>query len=101
MDDVSKLKLTALPPREAFTSSLSRTEISESQYEHAQKVWDTLGCKCLGDYLKIYNQVDVFLLAGIFERFRELILDVYELDPAKFISLPGVVYNAALKITNI
>ena len=41
------------------------------------------------------------LLADIFEDFRQSCLKNYELDPAHFVSLPGLAWQACLKKTNV
>ena len=41
------------------------------------------------------------LLADIFENFRQSRLKNYELDPAHFVSLPGLAWQACLKKTNV
>ena len=41
------------------------------------------------------------LLADIFENFRQSCLKNYELDPAHFVSLPGLAWQACLKKTNV
>ena len=41
------------------------------------------------------------LLADIFENFRQSCLGNYELDPARFVSLPGLAWQACLKKTNV
>ena len=41
------------------------------------------------------------LLADIFENFRQPCLENYELDPAHFVSLPGLAWQACLKKTNV
>ena len=40
------------------------------------------------------------LLADVFENFRDMCINVYELDPAHFLSLPGLAWQACLKKTN-
>ena len=37
----------------------------------------------------------------MFENFRDMCIKVYELDPAHFLSLPGLAWQACLKKTNI
>ena len=43
----------------------------------------------LGDYHNLYVQSDTLLLADVFEIFRNKCIEVYELDPAHFLSAPG------------
>ena len=46
-------------------------------------------------------QSDTLLLADVFNNFRNMCLKEYELDPAHFLSLPGLAWKACLKKTNI
>ena len=55
----------------------------------------------LGHYHDLYVQSDTSLLADMFENFRDMCLKEYELDPAHFLSLPGLAWQACLKKTNI
>ena len=41
------------------------------------------------------------MLANVFENFRNMCLEIYELDPAKFPSAPGLAWQAAFKKTKI
>ena len=45
MDSFERLKETKLPEYKHFHSELDQTNISKSDYEHAQKVWITFNCK--------------------------------------------------------
>ena len=49
----------------------------------------------------MYVQSDTLLLADVFENFRNMCLEIYELDPAKFLPAPGLVWQAALKKTKV
>ena len=49
----------------------------------------------------MYIQSDTLLLADVFENFRNMYLKIYELDPAKFLSAPGLAWQAALKKTKV
>ena len=53
--------------------------------------------KHLGEYHDLYVQRDTLLLADVFENFRNMCIKVYELDPAHFLSLPGLAWQACLK----
>ena len=64
-----RLKETKLPPKEAFYSRLNEEGISEENYTHAKKVWETFEMKNLEDYHILYNRVDVLLFTDVFENF--------------------------------
>ena len=55
----------------------------------------------LGDYHDLYVQSDTLLLADVFNNFRDMCIKECELDPAHFLSLPGLAWQACLKKTNI
>ena len=40
-------------------------------------------------------------MADVFENFRKMCLKIYHLDPVKFISAPGLAWQAALKKTEV
>ena len=46
-------------------------------------------------------QSDTLLLADVFENFRNMCIKVYEFDPAHFLSLLGLAWQACLKKTNV
>ena len=101
MNSPEKLKETKLPPREAFYSRLNDEGISDEDYTHAEKVCETFEMKNLEDYHNLYNQVDVLLLADVFENFRDICIKNYKLDPAHYFTAPGLAWDAALKITKV
>ena len=101
MDPFQKFSETQLPKRDDFYSLLTDEEISESDYAHAQKVWETFGIKNMGQYHDLYLRSDVLLLADIFENFREQYLHTYGLDPAHYVSLPSSSWDAMLKMTGV
>ena len=45
----------------------------------------------------MYIQSDTLLLADVFENFRNKCIEIYELDPAPFLSAPGLAWQACLK----
>ena len=68
---------------------------------HGQKVWEAFEIKNLGEYHDLYVQCDTLLLADVFENFREKCIEIYELDPAYFVSAPGLAWQACLKTTGV
>ena len=49
----------------------------------------------------MYVESDTLLLVDLFENFGNTCLEIYELDPAKFLSAPELAWQAALKKTKI
>ena len=64
--------------------------VSESDYQHTQRVWEEFKIKTLGEYHNLYLRTDVILLENLFEKFRETALKHYCLDPAHFYTLSGL-----------
>ena len=64
-------------------------------------MWKTFEMKNLEDYHNLYNQVDVLLLADVFENFRDICIKNYNLDPAYYYTAPGLAWDAALKVTEV
>ena len=55
----------------------------------------------MGDYHDLYVQTDTFLLANVFEKFRDKCIELYGLDPSYFYSAPGLAWQACLKKTDV
>ena len=66
-----------------------------------KKVWEAFKIKNLGEYHNLYVQCDTLLLADVFENFRDKCIEIYELDPAHFLSAPGLAWQACLKNTKV
>ncbi|PFX11590.1 hypothetical protein AWC38_SpisGene24613 [Stylophora pistillata] len=101
MDFICKLDETAPPPKSAFYSTLNGEEISDEEYEHVLKVWKTFEMKKFRDYHNLYNRSDVLLLADVFENFRKVCKENYDLDPCWYYTAPGLSWDACLKLTKI
>ena len=101
MDDFEKFKKQSLPKKTSFFSRLKQEKISDEDFEHAQRVWREFGLKNMGDYHDLYLKTDVLLLADVMENFRKLCEKHYELDPAHFYTVPGMAWDAMLKMTAI
>ena len=99
MDSFQRFSERSLPRIEDFYSILNDTNISESDYSHAKRVWSAFQIKDLGDYHDLYLRTDVLLLADVFENFRSTCLKYYGLDPCHYYSAPGLSWDALLKMT--
>ena len=101
MSSFERLSETCLPPIECWYSRLKDENISEDDFAHANKVWDTFGMKTMKDYHDLYQKTDVLLLADVFESFRDICLNHYKLDPAWYFTAPGLAWDACLKMTQV
>ena len=97
MDSWERFNETSLPDKKAFYSELNLEDITDKDYAHAQKVFKELKQKNLGDYYGLFVQSDTLLLAYVFGNFRNKCIEIYELDPAHFLSPPGLAWQACLK----
>ena len=89
MSSWDKFRETQLSPKEPFYSSLNMSNVSDDDYEYAQRVWKEFRMRNLGEYHNL--RTDVIPLANVFEAFRDTCLEHYSLDPAHFYILPGLV----------
>ena len=76
-------------------------DITDTDYRHANKVFKEFKLKHLGEYHDLYMQSDILLLADLFENFRNMYIKVYELDPAHFLTAPGLAWQACLKEADV
>ena len=58
--------------------------IIDADYAHAKRVYKDFGKRNLEDYYDLYVQSITLLLADVFGNFRNMCLEIYELDPAHF-----------------
>ena len=68
---------------------------------HGQKIWEVFEIKILGEYHDLNVQSDNLLLADVFENFRNKSIEIYDLDPAHFLTGPGLAWQACLKKTGV
>lgn len=101
IDNNNKLNYNGLPPKENFYDKLKQKHIDDNDYEHAKNVYNKLNCNSFLDYHLTYLKCDVLLLADVFENFRKTCLDYYKLDPANYITAPGLAWDGMLLKTGI
>ena len=84
-----------------FYNSITRSNITDEQYEKAQTVWKTFEMGSMKDFMETYCLCDTLLLSEVFERFKDESMENFEIEPGHFISLPGFAYQAFLKQTGV
>ena len=82
MDSQEKFNEESLPDKESFYSELNKKGITD-------------------EYHNLYVQSDTSLFADVFENFRDKCKEIYELDPAHFLSAPGLSWQACFKKTGV
>ena len=106
MDIWERFDETSLPDKEAFYSILNAEDITDVDSRHAKRVFNevvvkTFNNKNLGDYHDLYVQSDTLLLVDVFEAFRAMCIEIYELAPAHFLSAPGLAWQTCIKKTDV
>ena len=74
MSSFDKFDDQQLHSKDSFYSILTVEGITDEQYNHAQKVWDTFNMNTIGEYHDLYLKSDILLLAYVFENFRKICL---------------------------
>ena len=101
MDSFEKFNQTELPTKDQFYSILNDQHITDDEYDHANKVWNTFMIKTMGEYHDLYLVSDVLLLTDVFENFRKTCMQYYKLDLCHYFTSPGLSWDAMLKMTNV
>ena len=101
MNSFNRFSEKNLPNKDDFYSISNDEHISDKQYAHAIKVWNTFKLKNMGENHNLYLKSDVLLLADVFENFRKTSMQYYKLDPCHYFTCPGLSWDAMLKMTDI
>ena len=101
IDSFKKFSKDKLPFKCKFFSSLKDECMSEKDYKRAIDVWSVSKRNAIGDYHDLYLKTDFLLLADVFEKFINMCLDYYELDPCHYFSSPRLSWDAMLKMIGI
>ena len=101
MDSFEKFNQMELPNKDQFYSILNDQHITDDEYDHANKAWNTFMIKTMGEYHDLYLVSDVLLLTDVFENFRKTCMQYYKLDPCHYFTSTGLSWDAMLKMTNI
>ena len=101
MDNWNRFNETELPSKDTFYSTLNLEDISDDDYAHVANVWNTFNNSNLGEYHDLYVKLYTALLADVFENFRDKHIETDKLDPAYFLTTPGLSWWACLKKTGV
>lgn len=110
-DSIEKLMDNYVPPPwqwcnkiQHFDSQFDELSVEEKvdlwdRYNHTIAIKKRFGCKNNFESQNIYMKNDTYLLACIFERFRQISLEKFKLDPCHYYTLPSLAWDAMLKVT--
>ena len=100
-DSKTKYDELQLPKKEKFFNKLNNKNISNEDYKHAIKVFETFKCENLMEYSILYLNTDICHLSDVFQKFSDFAYKTYNLDPRHSYTLPGFPWQSMLKMTKI
>ena len=74
--------------------------ITDTDYTHTKRVCKDFEIKNFAEY-HMYVPSDTFLLLAVFNSFQNRYFKIHQLDPAHFLSAPGLVWQADFKQTKV
>ena len=80
---------------------MKQSGITDKEFKQAIDCWKNNKCETLKDYTMLYLKTDVLLSVDVFEKFRAMCLEYYEIDPFYTYSTPGLTWLCGLKYTNV
>ena len=101
MNNFKKFKGDYLPDKDCFFNSLKDYCIYDEDYCRAIDVWNVFSIKNLGEYHDLYLKTDLLLLCDVSEKFIDVCLKDYGLDPCHCFSSLELGWDAMLKVTGI
>ena len=73
-------------------------DITDADHAQAKRACKNFEIKTLGEYHDLHVQSKTLLLADAFENLRNICLKTYRLDSGKFLSDPGLAWQAVLTL---
>ena len=98
---LKKIQWNSITRKRRFLYSLKYGRYSWSDYSHAKIVCIDFEIKKLEEYHDLRVLSYTLLLAVVFETFRNMCLEICQLDPARCLSFPGLSWQTALKKTTL
>ena len=90
MDDWENIKGTWVPDEKDFYSHLNMENFTDVDYIHTERIYKDFEIKNLGEYHDSFVQSDISLLAGVFNKCKNMCFEIYGLDSAYFLSVLGL-----------
>ena len=72
-------------------------DVTDVDYAHAKRPCKDFEMKNVGEFYDLHVQSITVLLGDVFQNFRNKCFEIYENDLAKFLSAPGLAWQAAIK----
>ena len=94
---LGKFYETSLHEKEEFDNQLNMKDITDADCTHAKKFYKNFEIKALCEQHNLYLQSDTSLLVDVLENFWNKCLKIYELDPAHFLTAPGLAQHGTYK----
>ena len=86
-----------LPEKKHFNNILTMKDISDKEYNNIESFYKKMKFKNIKEYLQCYLKSDITLLADVFNNFRKIVFEQFELDPVKYASSPSLTKDYGLK----
>ena len=83
--------------KQHFNNILTMKDITDEEYNKVQLFYKQMKFKNLREYLICYLKSDITLLADVFDNFRNIIFDQFQLDCIKYVSSPSLSKDCGLK----
>ena len=84
-----------------FFSKLKNKCPDDKEIDRTREIIDKFNIKNGKELTELYLKSDVILLADVFEKFIEISVDEYGINPLYCVSLPGYTWQCGLKYTGI
>ena len=79
-----------MPNKDVFCSKLNIKNITDVDFRHEKRLFKEFNIKNVGEYHDLYVKSDTLLLLEVFKIFLNNCVEIYQLDPAHFVSGPGL-----------
>ena len=83
--------------KQHFNNILTMKTRTDEEYNEVQLFYKNMNFKNLREYLECYLTSDITLLADVYNNFRKIIFDQFQLDCVKHISAPSLTKYCGLK----